>query len=117
MFSTRIGSFKWSDFLRPFKSTKEKHVEEENQCVKEKVKPMFGEKFTTVLEYPYDDRHYEIMEWVDKNSTHGVEIQVHPPEFEPSEPWYAPAGIQKRTVYIGFENMEDALFFKIKYSV
>jgi hypothetical protein len=81
------------------------------------VTPVFEDRFQTVLEYPLDNRYHDMGEWVDKNSTGNVSIKLSPPQGNVEDVWYAPAGIIRKRVFFGFENSDDALFFKIKYSV
>ena len=112
MFPTRTGPFKWSDLLRPFKSTQEEHVKEEDESTE--VMPMFADRFTTILQCDYDENSIEMLDWINRNSISGVEVKIYPPE----RMYFAQtAKIKKRIIYIGFENTDDALFFKIKYSL
>jgi len=75
---------------------------------------VFADRFTTILQCDYDDTSHEMLDWIDRNSKYGVVVKIVPPE----RMYFAQtATIKKRIIYIGFENTDDALFFKIKYSI
>lgn len=77
------------------------------------MRPVFEDRFETVLEYPYDERYLEMVDWIDKNSKGTVSIQLLPTYEQILQSKY----VLKKKVYVGFENTDDAIFFKIKYSV
>jgi hypothetical protein len=66
------------------------------------VIPAFDKKYKVVLCYNFDRSHWDRVEWVDKNSNGLVEVKF-------------PDESVARIVYFGFENEDDATFFKIKY--
>ena len=82
--------------------------------------PVFNKKYKVILKYTYDDHntYMSMLEWIDKNSNNSVEIKF-PNNTNNGEVWYAPAGLRRidPSIFIGFENADDATFFKIKYSV
>lgn len=78
---------------------------------------MFDRKYKVILTFAYPDNYIEMLDWVNTNSNGSVEISLGNYIRDPSIPWYAPAGQLRKTVYVGFENLDDATFFKIKYQL
>jgi hypothetical protein len=68
-------------------------------------KPEFDKKYKVVIRCKYDDDYIEKVNWVHKNSKDLVKIQVTGNSFEMTD------------IFFAFENQDDALVFKIKYSV
>lgn len=68
--------------------------------------PIFDKKYKIILKYDYTNRYIDMMDWVDKNSSGLVSTAVAE---------VTPDGVGE--VYFAFENSDDALFFKIKYSI
>lgn len=56
-------------------------------------------KYKFIVEKPFDERYYEMLEWVNKNSKKGVSINLI-----------------DTSLLLAFEHEDDALLFKIKYS-
>ena len=106
MFSTRTGSSKWHNILRPFKPTTEKHDKKEDVKDSEIILN-FDKKYKKIIKYPYNETCYiEMINWLHSNSIGAIDIQFVMQEF----------GIP-HSLFIAFENLDDALVFKIKYSV
>lgn len=59
-------------------------------------------KYKFIVEKSFDERYYEMLEWVNKNSKKGVSILL----------------VDKKdtSLLLAFEDEDDALLFKIKYS-
>lgn len=67
--------------------------------------PEFDKKYKIVVRCKYSDDYLEKVEWVNKNSKDLVKIKVC-------------GNFHVLTdIFFGFENIDDALVFKIKYSV
>lgn len=66
--------------------------------------PLFDARFKIVIEHPRDDGYYQLLEWVNSNSHGSVQMAYE-----------ADHGGER--IFIAFEDPDDALFFKIKYSV
>jgi hypothetical protein len=66
---------------------------------------LINPKCKTVIKCPYKkERHPEMLNWVNDNSNGLVDMVI--------VEW---AGDE--SIYVGFENEDDSIFFKIKYSV
>ena len=65
---------------------------------------LFDEKYKTIIKYNYDPNYTEMLDWVNRNSKGSVDIK-----FDNDS--------SKCALYLGFEEPDDALIFKIKYSV
>ncbi len=67
---------------------------------------LINPKCKTVIKCPYKkERHPEMLNWVNDNSNGLVDMAV------------VLEGPGMEAVYVGFENEDDSIFFKIKYSV
>lgn len=76
-------------------------------------------KYKTIVKFAYSDNYTEILDWVNNNTNGDVKVETSiVPVGDLSAPWYSPAGLQRpQSVHMGFENEDDATFFKIKYSI
>lgn len=63
------------------------------------VIPTFDKKFKIVLSCNHPDNYAEMLFWVDSHTKGLVSIRSH----------------EKSKLYIGFEDSDDALIFKIKF--
>lgn len=63
----------------------------------------FDKKYKTVLEvdFEYDSSYLDIVYWLDENTNGGVDIKFV---------------TESKNMFIGFENSDDALLFKIRFS-
>lgn len=66
--------------------------------------PVFDKKYKIVLKQDYVPEYISMLEWVDLNSNKSVDIKFN-------------NAYGMESIYIGFEDPDDALFFKIKYSI
>lgn len=84
--------------------------------VEAKASSMFDRKYKTVLKFTKTTEYSSMIDWVDKNSTGLVSIrQVSATlKIDPSTGGFLQIN---STVYVGFENEDDAIFFRIKYSI
>lgn len=75
-------------------------------------------KYKTILKFTVPNNYPEMLDWVNSNTNGSVKVELSIiPVGEVGMPWYSPAGWQPpATVYMGFENSDDAMFFKIKYA-
>ena len=69
-----------------------------NSEVKEEVIPELDKRFKIVIDKVQDQYYYEMIDWLNLNTKGNVDIK--------------PFGNKVR---IGFEEMDDALYFRIKY--
>ncbi len=69
--------------------------------------PYFDKSFKTIITYNVDGNYYHLLDWLNSNSRGKVEIKL------------SDSMIDNFTVkaFIGFEYPDDALIFKIKYSI
>jgi len=65
---------------------------------------LFDKKYKIIIEYNYGFDYTEMLGWVNKNSKGSVDIKFD-------------SNSLKSLLYLGFEELDDALVFKIKYSV
>lgn len=65
---------------------------------------MFDERFKTVIRCEYTTEYPEMLFWLDQNTQNLVQVK-----FDDS--------YGKESFYVGFESPDDALVFKIRYSV
>jgi hypothetical protein len=72
---------------------------------KEDIRPVFDPKYKTVIRCECGPMYLEMLEWVNNNSSGSVDAK-----FEIG------FGHGIDVIYLGFENKDDALVFKIKYS-
>ena len=66
----------------------------------ETVTPIFDKKYSIIIKCKYSVDHFELISWVNLNTRGAADVKIVP-----------------EAVYIGFENSDDALFFKVKYSI
>lgn len=66
--------------------------------------PIFDKRYKIIIKKDYTSGYLDMLEWINTNSNDSVEVRFNN--------IYGQEGI-----YIGFENSDDALFFKIKYSI
>lgn len=71
--------------------------------------PVFDKKYKIILECKYDERAYDMLEWVNKFSNGAVDVKNKVKSTEPQT-------IQLMA-YFAFEDLDDALIFRIKYSI
>lgn len=88
-------------FWNMFRKCKTNHSADAEHSVSPTV--AFSSNYTNVIAIDYVHGYYDILDWVNKNSTGRVEVK-----FENSY------GYEK--ILIAFENERDALVFKIKFS-
>lgn len=71
--------------------------------IEEKPKHVFDKKYKTIVSVKSSLAYLEMLDWVNKNSHGSVDA------------WFndTPTGV---IIDIAFENQDDALIFKIKYS-
>ena len=73
---------------------------------KENTSPEFDPKYKVVVRVECSPKYMEMLEWVNKNTAGNVDVK------------FDIGGLcTVRYVYLGFEDTDDALIFKIKYSV
>jgi hypothetical protein len=65
---------------------------------------IFSAKYKNILKYPYDTTYIEKVEWVNANSRDSVDIKFSVGSLT-----------QIEYIHFGFENSDDALYFKIKF--
>lgn len=65
---------------------------------------IFAAKYKNILKYPYDTTYVEKVEWVNANSRNSVDIKFSVNSLT-----------HIQYIYFGFENSDDALYFKIKF--
>jgi hypothetical protein len=65
--------------------------------------PIFDKKFKMVVRRNYSPGWVDMLEWVNSNSNGLVEIKFN-------------NTYGQEAIFVGFEDPDDALFFKIKYS-
>lgn len=71
----------------------------------EKPKHQFDKKYRTIVSVKSSPEYMEMLEWVDANSHGSVDV------------WFnAPVLSDTIVIDVAFENLDDALIFKIKYS-
>jgi len=76
--------------------------------IEEKPKIVFDNKFRTVVKCVYSERYPEILDWLHSNTSGAVDIKLD----------YALApDVRPMDIFVGFENVDDALVFKIKFSI
>ena len=66
--------------------------------------PAFDTKYKTIVKRSYKPGWVQMLEWVNSNSNGLVAVKFN------NRYGY-------EAIYIGFEDLDDALFFKIKYSI
>ena len=78
----------------------------------------FDKKYKTIICRKLSDNDQEIIEWINKNSNGMVSVRVlSGRSVSDGIGWYPhPVGPITR-MCLGFEDPDDALFFKIKYSI
>lgn len=64
---------------------------------------LFDKKYKIIIKYNYGPGYTEMLDWVNKNSKGSVDIKFD-------------SDVTSRVLYLGFEEIDDALIFKIKYS-
>jgi hypothetical protein len=71
--------------------------------IEEKPKHVFDKKYKTIVSVKSSLAYVEMLDWVNKNSHGSVDV------------WFndTPNGV---IIDLAFENQDDALIFKIKYS-
>lgn len=69
--------------------------------IEEKPENIFDRKYKTIVRVNSRDNYLEMVDWVDLNSKGSVEVR------------YA----SSNKIDVAFENSDDAIIFKIKYSV
>ena len=62
--------------------------------------PSFDKKYKTIVSCKYYAGYLEMLDWINQHSNKSVDVKFH-----------------NDTIYIGFENYDDAIVFKIKYSL
>jgi hypothetical protein len=67
------------------------------------LQPEFDKKYKVIVKYKYHSEYISIMDWLNNNSNGSVDIKI--------------IEGQGYTMYVGFTDESDALFFKIKYSI
>ncbi|HEY6435658.1 MAG TPA: hypothetical protein VIY47_03645 [Ignavibacteriaceae bacterium] len=67
--------------------------------------PQFEEKYKTIITVIDPDNYVDMMNWINSYSKNSVDIKIDTNE------------IDSFAVTFAFENSDDALVFKIKYSV
>jgi len=78
--------------------------------------PAFDDKFKIILRHQYNVVQYlEILDWIETNSIGSVEIKTIYELDLKKQVTIAP-GVFK-IFYIGFEDSDDALVFKIKFPI
>lgn len=70
------------------------------------TRPEFDPKYKVVVRCDAGPTYLEMLEWVNKNSAGSVDVKFD-----------IGFGYGVEAVYLGFEDTDDALIFKIKYSV
>jgi len=66
--------------------------------------PIFDKKYSIIIKRNYQPGYIDMLEWVNLNSNNSVDVKFN-------------NAYGSEAIYIGFENSDDALFFKIKYSI
>jgi hypothetical protein len=66
--------------------------------------PKFDKKYKTIIQLDYDHDYLDVMDWINIHSKDSVDVEV------------ITSGFDVICVFFAFENEDDALVFKIKYS-
>ena len=64
---------------------------------------LFDKKYKIIIKYNYGFDYTEMLDWVNKNSKGSVDIKFD-------------SNATDHALYLAFEEIDDALIFKIKYS-
>jgi len=94
---------KW--FKKPSVPTAEEYDKEENERIEE-IKRSFDKKYKIIIKYYYfedEAQDYKMWEWLNNNTIGSVDIKLS----NTRKNWF---------YFVGFENEDDYLVFKIKYS-
>jgi hypothetical protein len=67
--------------------------------------PVFDKKYKIVIKCKFTDEYFKMVDWVNENSQGLVDIRFNA------------ATNEIDTVFVAFEDLDDALVFKIKYSL
>ena len=66
--------------------------------------PVFDRKYPTIIKTNYTHNYLEMLDWVNSHSDGSVEVKFN-------------NAYGSEAIYIGFENADDATYFKIKYII
>lgn len=69
--------------------------------------PVFDEKYKTIIKCRFRPDYTEMLDWVNKNTIESAEVKFQYRLGYEEHPRY---------ICVGFENKDDALVFRIKYS-
>lgn len=88
-----------------------------NSCIKDFPRSYFHKRYKTIVSV-HDSEYLAIQDWLSSNSNGSVEIKMFVVTKYNNE-WVqcSPDDIGNIRPFVGFENEDDALFFKIKFSV
>lgn len=64
----------------------------------------FDKKYKTIVKCDYSDGYTEMLYWLDENSDKSVDVKF--------ENAYG-----SESIFVGFENSDDALLFRIRFSI
>jgi hypothetical protein len=98
--------------------TKESNKEEDIISFEMKpkyIKGYFDGKYKIILDRELLPDHVEMIHWINENSIAGVAIRIYS-AYKMEKGWVL-SSVGKNRVFIAFEDLDDALVFKIKYSV
>ena len=81
------------------------------------INESFDPKYKIILCKGIDSQYVEMINWVDRNSKNSVDVKVfnakpHGDKWVETQP-----SQDNNMVFLGFENEDDAIYFKIKYSL
>lgn len=89
---------------RPSENNSEKNIFVTNQ---------FDKRFKTIIERELDITYFYILEWLNENSINDVQVKAFHVQKIDNKWVIFPSGRQR--LFIGFENKDDALYFKLKF--
>jgi hypothetical protein len=79
------------------------------------IRDYFDKKYKIIIDRELDSYYVEILDWLNKNSNFSVDVKIYIAEKYNGEWIYSSSTTGKTTMFIAFENEDDALFFKIRY--
>ena len=90
-------------------------IEEKFNAEMIEIKNCFDKNYKIILDRPMLHDHVEMIDWINKNSIGKVSIRLYS-AYKMKQGWViSPVG--KSRVFIGFENLDDAIVFKLKYLI
>ena len=81
------------------------------------IKELFNKKYKTIIDFGFEYDYMEILDWVQWNTKKSVDIKIHNSTFNEKNKTWVLNSIGKKRVFVGFESLDDALLFKVKYAL